>query len=49
MLSHSVMLQPGDLIFTGTPFGVSSLKPNDVILAGVEGIAQISMTVGAEP
>jgi fumarylpyruvate hydrolase len=47
MLSHSVMLQAGDLIFTGTPFGVATLKPNDVIHAGVEGIAEISMTVGA--
>jgi fumarylpyruvate hydrolase len=47
MLSHSVMLQPGDLIFTGTPFGVGALKPSDVILAGVDGIAEISMTVGA--
>jgi fumarylpyruvate hydrolase len=47
MLSHSVMLQPGDLIFTGTPFGVSTLKPNDLIIAGVDGIAEISMTVGA--
>ncbi len=46
MLSHSVMLQPGDLIFTGTPFGVGVLKPNDVVHAGIEGIAEISMSVG---
>jgi fumarylpyruvate hydrolase len=46
MVSHSVVLQPGDLIFTGTPFGVGALKPNDKILAGIDGIAEISMTVG---
>jgi fumarylpyruvate hydrolase len=46
MLSHSVRLQPGDLIFTGTPVGVDVLKPNDVIQAGVAGIAEISMQVG---
>jgi len=48
MLSHSVMLLPGDLIFTGTPFGVGALKPNDVIHAGIDGIAEISMTIGAK-
>ncbi len=46
MLSYSVKLQPGDLIFTGTPVGVDVLQPNDVIQAGVAGIAEISMQVG---
>ena len=49
MLSHSVMLQPGDLIFTGTPLGVGALQPNDEIQAGVQGIAEIDMRVGALP
>ena len=46
MLSRFVKLRPGDLIFTGTPVGVGSLKPQDVIHAGVEGIGEISMHVG---
>ena len=46
MLSRSVTLLPGDLIFTGTPAGVGSLLENDVIHAGIEGIGEISMRVG---
>ena len=45
MLSRSVTLLPGDLIFTGTPVGVGSLVANDVIEAGIEGIGKISMCV----
>jgi fumarylpyruvate hydrolase len=46
MLSRSVTLLPGDLIYTGTPAGVGPLQPGDVVSAGVEGIGQFSMTVG---
>jgi len=49
MLSRSVMLQPGDLIFTGTPAGVDALQPGDVVSAGVEGIGKLTMTVGNRP
>jgi fumarylpyruvate hydrolase len=45
MLSQSVKLMPGDLIFTGTPVGVGSLVTNDVIEAGIDGIGKISMCV----
>jgi fumarylpyruvate hydrolase len=45
MLSRSVTLLPGDLIFTGTPVGVGSLVANDVIEAGIDGIGKISMYV----
>jgi fumarylpyruvate hydrolase len=45
MLSHSVKLMPGDLIFTGTPVGVGSLVTNDLIEAGIDGIGKISMRV----
>jgi fumarylpyruvate hydrolase len=46
MLSRSVTLRAGDLIFTGTPFGVDVLNPQDVIHAGVEGLGEILMRVG---
>ena len=46
MLSHSVMLQAGDLIFTGTPSGVQSLQTHDLIEAGVDGIGLMTLTVG---
>ncbi len=46
MLSRSVALLPGDLIFTGTPAGVGPLQPGDVVDGGVAGIGRFSMTVG---
>ena len=33
MLSRSVALRPGDLIFTGTPAGVGPLQPGDTVRA----------------
>lgn len=45
MLSRSVALQPGDLIYTGTPVGVAALQPGDRITGGVAGIGDFSMTV----
>ncbi|MDB5930962.1 MAG: fumarylacetoacetate hydrolase [Polaromonas sp.] len=46
MLSRSVALLPGDLIYTGTPAGVGPLQSGDVVQGGVAGIGQFSMTVG---
>jgi fumarylpyruvate hydrolase len=45
--SQSITLQPGDLIFTGTPAGVGTIVPGDVVAGGVEGVAEFSFTVGA--
>lgn len=47
MLSRSVTLVPGDLVYTGTPAGVGPLQAGDVVTGGVEGIGQFSMTVGS--
>lgn len=49
MLSRSVTLAPGDLVFTGTPAGVGCLQPGDVVRGGVAGIADFTMTVGPRP
>ena len=46
MLSRSVALAPGDLVFTGTPAGVGPLQPGDVVSGGVAGIGEFSMTTG---
>lgn len=46
-LSESVQLKAGDLIMTGTPPGVDALLPGDVITAGIEGIAELEVRVGA--
>jgi fumarylpyruvate hydrolase len=45
-LSKFYHLQPGDLIFTGTPEGVGPLQPGDHIEGRVEGVGAISLTVG---
>ena len=47
MLSRSVTLLPGDLIYTGTPAGVGPLQPGDVVRGGVVDIGQFTMTVGS--
>ncbi|NBU25311.1 MAG: FAA hydrolase family protein [Gammaproteobacteria bacterium] len=45
-ISASMVLQPGDLIFTGTPAGVGPLVPGDVVAGGVDGVGTIGMSVG---
>jgi fumarylpyruvate hydrolase len=45
-LSHLERLQPGDLIFTGTPAGVGPVKAGDVIEASIDGLDPLKITVG---
>ncbi|WP_227460598.1 fumarylacetoacetate hydrolase family protein [Cupriavidus pauculus] len=45
MLSRSVALMPGDLIFTGTPAGVGPLQRGDLVHASVAGIGELALTV----
>lgn len=45
-LSHYYHLQPGDLIYTGTPEGVGAVQPGDVLTGGIDGIGEIALTVG---
>lgn len=44
-LSQSVSLAPGDLIYTGTPAGVGSIIPGDVITAGIESLATLRIRI----
>ena len=44
-ISSSMILQPGDLIFTGTPSGVGPLVAGDVVAGGVDGIGRIGITI----
>jgi fumarylpyruvate hydrolase len=46
-LSKFYHLQPGDLIFTGTPEGVGPVVAGDRIEGRVEGVGEISLHVGA--
>ncbi|GAA0836828.1 fumarylacetoacetate hydrolase family protein [Cupriavidus pauculus] len=45
-ISEAMTLQPGDLIFTGTPAGVGALNPGDTVSSGVEGVGEITFTIG---
>ncbi len=45
-LSNAMTLAPGDIIMTGTPAGVGAVVPGDVITGGVDGIAELEVTIG---
>ncbi|MEJ8823581.1 fumarylacetoacetate hydrolase family protein [Variovorax humicola] len=45
-LSLFYHLQPGDLIFTGTPEGVGPLQPGDLIEGSVAGVGEITLEIG---
>jgi fumarylpyruvate hydrolase len=45
-LSQFYHLQPGDLIYTGTPEGVGAVVAGDRITGRVEGVAEVALTVG---
>jgi len=45
-LSLFYHLQPGDLIYTGTPEGVNAVNPGDTITGRVAGVAEIALTIG---
>jgi fumarylpyruvate hydrolase len=44
-LSALFHLRAGDLIFTGTPAGVSPIVPGDVLRGGVDGLATIDIDI----
>lgn len=42
-LSTYITLAPGDLIFTGTPAGVSTVVRGDVLTAGISGVGELGV------
>jgi fumarylpyruvate hydrolase len=46
-LSLFYHLQPGDLIYTGTPEGVGAVLAGDKITGHVAGVAEVALTIGA--
>jgi len=44
-LSKYFELQPGDLIFTGTPEGVAAVKPGDLMEGGIDGVGTLKVRV----
>ncbi len=47
-ISAVMTLEPGDVILTGTPQGVGSLKPGDVVEVEIEGIGTLRNSVVSE-
>jgi fumarylpyruvate hydrolase len=45
-LSSSYKLEPGDLIFTGTPAGVGTIQVGDHLEGAVAGVGTITITIG---
>ncbi len=46
-LSSLITLQPGDLIFSGTPAGVGPVKPGDKLEGHVDGVGDLSVNYRA--
>jgi 2-keto-4-pentenoate hydratase/2-oxohepta-3-ene-1,7-dioic acid hydratase in catechol pathway len=44
-VSSIMTLEPGDIIFTGTPAGVGALKPGDEVVVEIEGLGSLSNPV----
>lgn len=44
-ISKKMTLEKGDIIFTGTPEGVSRVKKGDKLFGGIEGIGEIETTI----
>ena len=47
-VSSIMTLEPGDILFTGTPAGVSPLQPGDSLETAIEGIGSLVNTVANE-
>ena len=46
-LSKFYHLQPGDLIYTGTPEGVGALRSGDTLAGHIDGVGAVALTIGA--
>jgi fumarylpyruvate hydrolase len=46
-LSQYYHLQPGDLIYTGTPEGVGAVQSGDEITGQIAGVADVALAIGA--
>ena len=44
-LSRFYHLQPGDLLYTGTPAGVGPIAPGDRLVGTVDGLAAVELTI----
>ena len=47
LLSRTMEIKPGDLIYSGTPAGVGALLPGDICVVEIEGLGKLTTTIGA--
>jgi len=47
-LSAYMTLEPGDLLFTGTPAGVGPIHPGDQLVARIDALGEMRFTVAME-
>jgi len=47
ILSRTLEIKPGDLVYSGTPAGVGALLPGDVCVVEIEGLGKLTTTIGA--
>lgn len=45
ILSHAMEIQPGDLIYTGTPEGVGALVPGDICVVSIDGLGDLTTSI----
>ncbi len=45
-LSKFYHLQPGDLLYTGTPAGVGPIAPGDKLLGEIDGLTSVELAIG---
>ncbi len=44
-LSEYYTIEPGDIIYSGTPAGVGPVKPGDEMHAGIDGVGELKVTI----
>jgi len=44
-LSRAYRLEPGDLIYTGTPAGVGAVVPGDEIIVSIDGLTDTKVMI----
>ena len=47
-LSKYTQLIPGDVVMTGTPAGVSAVKPGDFLVAQIDGLTELKVNITEE-
>ena len=46
-ISRYYRLEPGDLIYTGTPAGVGPVVEGDVLVGAIDGLGELTVTIGS--